>query len=369
MNTTKISSYGKLIAFFLVIVILLSTFVIAAGGWQISNDDPDNDNPTNDNNDITDNDANDSKEPSNDGDEITQLPPSSPKYYDFITGTEIEEEISTRQQFAYVIDSNSPLCGISGCSLLVEFPIENNSTRFLMFNNRSLIYNKIGSITYSRKYIDNIAHAFGATVVSLSNDDTIDYNYVNHGKSNVELMKINGSYYNEYTYFHYTSPSLFNQTANDVYTSEQSTLPYILTGVDEKTKIGSISASTVNVPYSNSTSLIFSKDTNKYVLTKSNSDRIDVYSSEKVSFDNAFILFSDSMTYETAFSTQTILSTLGSGQGYYIQNGYAEEITWCLSENGDMTFYNSSGTKLTVNRGSSYMAFVKSSNMSSVVFG
>lgn len=370
MNTTKISSYGKLITFFLVIVILLSVFVIAAGGWQIKDDDPDGstDLPSGDD-PATDNDqSNDEGGSTDDKTTTTETPQPEPKYYDYLTGTEISESASASRQFAYVIDSNSPLCGISGCSMLVEIPIENASTRFLMLANRSLSYNKVGSIAYSRKYIDNIASAFGATVISLGNDDTIDYDSVGHELDNIELMKNQGAYYNEYTYFYYTSPSLFNRYISDSYVTKQTSLPYTFAEPDEKVQNGSITATTVTLPYAKATSLIFSSDSNKYILTKSYSDRIDVYSSERVSFDNAFILFADSMTYENATSTEMVLSTLGSGKGYYIQNGYAEEITWRLSESGDMIFYNSSGTRLTVNRGSSYVAFVKSSNMSSVSF-
>lgn len=370
MNTTKISSYGKLITFFLVIVILLSIFVIAAGGWQIKDDDPDDntDLPSGDDH-VTDNDQiKDDGDVTDDNNTSTEPEQPEQKYYDYLTGTEISESVTLNRQLAYVIDSNSPLCGISECSMLIEVPTENSSTRFLMLANRSLNYNKVGSISYSRKYIDNIAAAFGATVVSLGNDDTIDYDCVRCEFNSIELMKNPGAYYNEYTYFYYTSPSLFNRYASDNYVAKQASLPYTFADIGEKVKVGSIVASTVTLPYAKATSLVFSSDNNKYVLTKSYSDRIDVNSSEKVSFDNAFILFADSMTYETATSTEMVLSTLGSGKGYYMQSGYAEEITWSLSESGEMLFYNSNGTKLNVNRGSSYVAFVKSSNMSSVSF-
>ena len=54
------------------------------------------------------------------------------------------------------------------------------------------------------------------------------------------------------------------------------------------------------------------------------------------------------------------------GTGIYATNGEYIEITWIADSNGELTMYDSAGNRLTVNRGSSYIAYVKSSHKSSV---
>lgn len=360
MNTTKISSYGKLIAFFVVVTVLLSTFAIAAGGWQITlppeDEPPLPDDGVNDN--LTDN------TPSEDDNQQNDTP-VLPKYYDYITGLEITEAQSVAKQFAYVIDSNSPLYGIYDCSMLIELPTE-CGTRFLMLTNRQREYSKIGSVAPTRNYISNLACVFGASLVSLGNDDTIAYDSLNSEEITIDLLKNQGSYYSEYTYFSYTNPTLINPLDN----SERVdiTLPYDLVDIGNKVSSGAIFAHNISLPYASSTSLRYSSQTGKYTLIKSNSDRIDVSAASEVTFDNVFILFADSMTYENATTTEMVMNTMGSGEGYYVQGGMAERISWALTPDGQMVFYNTDGVKLTINRGNSYIGFVKSSKMNNVLF-
>ena len=361
MNTTKISNYGKLVAFFVVVAVLLSTFAIAAGGWQ-NVDPPDGGTAPNDD------DKNDTSkdEPNQEGNQPNNPLPEAQKYFDYITGTEVTEEASLKKQFAYVIDSSSPLYGIADCPMLIEFPTE-SGTRFLMLANRSKEYIKVGSIAPTRNYISNLACILGATLVSLGKDDAIAYDCLNSEDITIDLLKNAGSYYSEYTYFSYTNPDLVNPLSNS--TSQNTVvLPYELAVLGNKAPLGNIFAYNISLPYLNQTSLRYSSQTHKYTLIKSNSDRIDVSSPSEVAFDNVLILFSDSMTYENANSTQMVLNTFGSGEGYYVQNGMAERISWALTAEGVMTFYNTSGAKLTVNRGNSYIAFVKSSKINNVIF-
>ena len=208
MNTTKISSYGKLIAFFVVVTVLLSTFAIAAGGWQITlppeNEPqlPDGDGDDN----LTDN-------PPSQDDNQQNNTPVLPKYYDYITGLEVTEAQSMAKQFAYVIDSNSPLYGVYDCSMLIEFPTE-SGTRFLMLTNRQRDYNKIGSIAPTRNYISNLAYVFGARIVSLGSDDAILYESLDSSDITIDLLQNQGSYYSEYTYFSYTNSTLVSPLDN-----------------------------------------------------------------------------------------------------------------------------------------------------------
>lgn len=360
MNTAKISGYNRLIAFFLIIVVLLSVLVVSANGLQSNAPFWDNTgNTTKDENGNISNDVpadipNDSIEP------------EAPKFYHHITGVEVVEDAWGDSQIAYVIDGNSPLCGVASCNVLIEFPIENQKTRYIMISDQKSNHTKIGSITYTRKFISNLAPIFGATIVSLGNDDTVEYKHINVSSS-IELTKNLGSYYTEYTYFNYTNPQLISPIITSS-TNAVATLPYGFIDDSKSVTLGNISAKTISVPYDTATSLVFSQDQNGYCLHKMGSDRVDVSTSDKAVFTNVLILYADSVTYETADKTEMIINTCGSGKGYFAYNGFAEEITWRMDENGNLTLLNKSGTKPEFGRGSIYMAYVKSSKINSSLF-
>lgn len=359
MNTTKISNYNKLIAFFLIIVALLSILVISAKGWQ-TNDVPSNNlnkNETNNEN------SGENKLPS----ELPTTHPeiNTPKFYHYLTGVEIDEKILGDSQVAYVIDGNSPLCGISNANLLIEFPIENGKTRYIMVADKSKDLPKVGSITYSRYFISNLAATFGATIISLGNDDAIEYDHVNTSTCQVDLQKNTGTYYTEYTYFTYTSSKLIEQSLVSSSTI-QNILPYAFK--DNLIAEGTLSATTINIPYEVQTSAVYSQLENKYCIYKMGSDKIDVSSSASVMFTNVLILYADSITYETADKTQMVINTIGSGCGYFAYGGAAEEIRWSMDSEGNLSLFNKNGKKLEIGRGNTYIAYVKSSKTNNLIF-
>lgn len=359
MNTAKIGNYNKLIAFFMIIVALLSVLVVSANGWQ-DNDDP-----------FWNNDNNAANNKDNGADELpeeiqtTTPEPEAQKFYHHITGKEVTEENYGISQVAYIIDGNSPLCGIYSCNVLIEFPIENGKTRYFMLTDINAPLEKIGSITYSRNFISNLASSFGATIVSLGNDDDVDYSHIDTSEYTVHLNENPDTYYTEYTYFAYTSTQLITKTILSS-ARVQSTLPY--TFKDNSTPAGTIDAKTLNIPYETSTTLVYSQDQSKYCLCKMGSDKIDVSTSGHVMFTNALVLYADSMTYETAEKTQTVIGTLGSGSGYYAYAGMAEKITWIMDAEGNLSLFNQNGEKLHIGRGNTYIAYVKSSKSSISIF-
>ncbi len=361
MNTIKNSSYGKLIAFFLIAISLLSVLVVSANGWQTDNSKNPGDDISYDNQD-------------NGSLPNTETPAPQPdyeskKFYHHITGIEISEDLYGDSQVAYVIDSDSPLYGIFGCNVLVEFPLENERTRFLMIGDMSANLQKIGSITYSRHYISNIAKVFGASIISLDNDDIMSYNHLDTTENAINLIKDSSLYYKEYTYFSYTSPKLLINRLQEINSNAIETkLPYTFSNNASAINDRNISASNITIPYATHTSLAYKKECNTYVLSKMGSDKIDISTSEAVTFNNVLILFCDSVTYETTNNTQLVMHTMGQGTGYYASAGMAEMISWSLDENGQMTLLNKGGEILTVERGNFYIAYVKSSRSNYNIF-
>ena len=359
MNTSKNWNYNKLISFFLIALVLISVLAVSANGWQSDKPNENNSNQGDKQDQVQNEDGVDKNEP-----ETPVV--EAQKFYHHITGLEIAEENFGKEQIAYVIDSASPLCGVAKCNILVEIPIENGKTRFIMFADENSSFSKIGSITYTRDYVSNLASAFGATVVSLGNDDGIEYKHINAGTNFVDLPKHAGAYYTEYTYFTYTNTNLLSSILGNN-KAKLDVLPYVFTENTNKI-LGSISSGTISLPYNSDTSLVYSKEQGKYILCKSGSDKIDVSMADKAEFDNVFVLFADTVTYESADSTEMLMNTLGEGEGYYAFGGMAQRITWKLGEDGELEFYDEAGKPLECARGKSYIAYVKSSKSNEVLF-
>ena len=94
--------------------------------------------------------------------------------------------------------------------------------------------------------------------------------------------------------------------------------------------------------------------------------KIDLLSAKTLCYDNAFVLFADATTYETESYTECVLDTKAGGKGYYFTGGGYEEISWGYDNEGNLCFFGATGEKLVINRGSSYISFVKSSEKNNV---
>ena len=76
---------------------------------------------------------------------------------------------------------------------------------------------------------------------------------------------------------------------------------------------------------------------------------------DALAYDNVFILFADTVTYESASSSQMVMNTAGGGVGYYVTGGTVTAIRYEASLSGELAFYTEGGERLTVNRGTSYI--------------
>jgi len=93
----------------------------------------------------------------------------------------------------------------------------------------------------------------------------------------------------------------------------------------------------------------------------------DMLTDEALHFTNVFILFADTVTYESAEASEMVMDTVEGGKGYYITRGKATLISWQTNADGSIIFNNESGERITSNRGRSYIGFVKSALSDDVV--
>ena len=370
MKWLQNGNLAKLVAFFVIAVVITCTVSFAANGWQsFINDDAKNNNIVADNKKPS-NDTNDDNQEINDEEDIPVILPT-PKYYHAITGLETDYETSLKRPLCLSFGATDPLYGISSSYLTIEFPTEYGNTRFLCFTDEAKTLGKIGSLSPSRGYISNLAAYFGGILLSYGSDDHFEYDYL-EPKDALDFAETNGYCYTEYNSFVYTNGDLVNAFLNNtrvnLASSEVCILPYSFPEIDKKAEISGENATSISISYSdkNSTQLIYSAVDGCYVLSKNSTVKSDLLNDKPLKYDNVFILYANSTTYETETDTQMILDTSSNGTGLYFTNGVYTEITWEKDVSGNLVFYNSNGEKLMVNRGTSYISFVKASSKSSV---
>ncbi len=369
MNKTGYGNYAKLIAFFLVAALLIAGFGFATEGWwQNTEQTADTVTPG----DTT---ANGGTQNNNSDEDIPIIVEPEIKVPDFLntlTGLESTEELSRKRHYAFVLDPTSPLYGIASSDIIAEFPIEDDSTRLLAFSNNTKNLSKIGSMLPTRSYISNVAKFFGSVLIARGNDGTLNYEKCDVNGSFFNMSTNPGYYYTEYSQFTYTNGDLvdagiYNANVNTTLPADTS-LPYEFVDYGKELPASGFSAKTVIIPFSqkSETELYYSVDYGTYTFNKNGASKSDILNDKKITYKNVFVIFADASTYEGYDSSEMVLHTVGSGSGFYISGGVGQNITWQSDISGKLTFYDSNGEKLIINRGNSYIGFAKSSKSSDI---
>lgn len=380
MNTSKANGYNKLLVFFLIAVLLIFAFGFVADGWQLVQvPDEDNNGKTEDENGNADENKDPTQDENGGGENEPEIPEEPnepeiyvPEYVDYLTGLETTEELAKKRPISFVMNSSSPLYSISRASIIAEFPLENGDSRLLAFATDTDKLGKVGALSQTRGYISNISKSFGSILVSCGSDDRKDYETVDVAASHFDLTKFTGYHYTEFQTYCYSNGDLIdagiaNANIGTAVNSRQ-LLPYVFNEFGAEAILGEANAKSVVIPYSadNVTELYYSEDIGGYTFAKNGAVKTDMLYDKCAVFENAFILFADTVTYEGADGVEMIMSTIGCGTGYYVTEGTLMNISWSVTASGDMTFTSEEGERLVINRGSSYIGFFKSSRVDEI---
>lgn len=357
MKKLRAGSLPRLVAFLLIATLLLCLVGFSAGGWQSMSDSEEySDKADGSNGEV---DENKDKSPT----EIT------PKYFDRLTGKEETESTFGVVKSAFVISSVSPSYALSAADIIIEFPIEDGSTRYLVFTDAVNTFGKIGSLAPSRGFLNHLVSSFGGILISNGCDDTVSYEYPDISDNHFDLLEKGGYAYTEYTHYVYSNCDLikaglinngFSLTENDV-----KELPYEFS----KTPIsGAYDATVIKMRFSDSKSseFFYSTDDEKYHFYENGVQKTDLLYDKTLSYDNVITLFADSVTYEAEGASELVIKTQTSGKGYYLTRGTKKEILW-KNENGQLVFTDTEGQILAVNVGETYVGIMKSSMQSSLI--
>ena len=358
-----------------IVVLLVLSVSIAVNGWQsdtegeYSGEDGNSaDNADNPNGDTESNDGTaDNKFPTTENPEK----PTTPEYTYYLTGVECSPECSSALPFVFAMDPSAPLYSISDSELIIEIPTEQGKTRYLVYKSSVDGLGKIGAVAPTRDYISAIVKYFGGVLAARGNDDIVGYSappstlHLDLTKRPDATFKENGKHY--YTDSE-TTESFLEDEGIDRETLKKHKLPFTFAEYGKSVR-GNNSAKRVIIPYSqeNVTELTYDETSNKYLLSFAGRQKYDLLVGKEVSFTNCFILFTDSITYELAEGTESVLDVASGGYGYYLSGGTMRELRWYTDNSGNLCFRDLSSDELIVNRGNSYIAYFKSAYSDTVI--
>lgn len=364
MKKTKSSNPVRLIAFFLTALILVCTFGFTADGWQIGADADEGENK-----DYTDLPSDNSQNEENkSGDDKPREEPEIyiPCYVNRLTGRELQESEKEIIHLGFVMNADIPCYGISGADLVCELPTE-DGTRYIAFIPSNQDLWKSGSIVPTRGYISNLIKYFGGICISYGNDDSIKYDRCDTSGMQLDLTASDKYHYTEFMSNVYTNSDLLDSALKDFTFNldfKEQPSPFSFTDYGaEPIVYGDKYVSKIKISHtaSSSNEIIFNDDSSGYTIIKNDLPLSDAINGKIAEFENCFILFSDSVIYDNATCSQMVMDTIGSGSGYYFSAGGICEINWSATAEGKISFITSDGAILTVNRGRSYISFLRSS--------
>ena len=365
MNNNTTSGLLRPIAFFMVSVLLVCTFGFTVDGWQINNN-------------------------ASEGiiyDEFSHIQdvvggteensdennaPKIPDYTNYLTGLETTEELSKTKPISILMNSNTASYGISNADIICEIPTEEETTRILAIISNTEGLWKIGSIANGRGYISNISKFFGTTIVCDKYEDNTKYEQCDVSKETLDISNYPNSFYKEYDLYSFTNTDMLSSallsSLPDL--SSNPKAPYLFNDFGNETILYDNKTSKISITYSNisNTELLYDEQSSTYTLIKNGIEKTDALNGKKLDFTNCFVLFADSTTYDNVLGTRLVMNTIGSGDGYYFTNGTMTKITWSSDIEGNLNFTDINGTPLTVNRGQSYISYVKSSAINNVKY-
>ena len=255
--------------------------------------------------------------------------------------------------------------GLQDAMIIYEMIVEGGLTRYMaVFQDQNT--ERIGSIRSARHYFLDYALENDAIYVHHGNSPqaAADFKTLNIDRISVDASKtgwrdksLNVS--TEHTLFTNIA-KLNNGVGNKRKTRNKDfLLNYSETPIDLSTKEGAIKANNIEITYSGSvkSSYEYDESAQNYKRSVNGKAHTDYVTKKQYTFKNiiTYQVSNTSLNDGSGKDRQT-LDNIGSGEGYYITNGYAVPITWSKSSRSSQTVYKyKDGTEIDVNDGNTFI--------------
>lgn len=277
---------------------------------------------------------------------------------------------SNARPFAVMINCHNealPQAGLQDAYIVYELMVEGGITRMMALF-KDVDVEKIGSMRSARtQYLDYVyendaiyAHAGGASdaIARISNEGIDDVNV--DGKYGMRDTSLDRSW--EHLLF--TSTELLNKGADaeDIrkITDSGNLLTYSAKTLDLSKYKEKKEANNVSIRYSDYRTSKYTYDSNKkvYLRSMNNINNIDLVTGNQYEVKNIIVYGVNYSSYcDHGYCLYQKIDNVGSGDGYYITEGYAIPITWKKNSKNERTIYKvkETGKDLIVNDGNTYI--------------
>ena len=256
--------------------------------------------------------------------------------------------------------------GLQDAYIVYEMIVEGGITRMMaLFKDQDTA--RIGSVRSSRHYYLDYA---------LENDAIyVHYGWSPQAQEDISKLgvnNINGLYDDafwrdntlnvDYEHTAFTSISKIMNVAkkkNYSLTSNRDLLlNYSSEEIDLSEMDGNISASSVNIKYSNyvTTSYVYNPNEKVYYRSVNDEPHKDYVTKKQYFAKNVIIAYMNSSNIVSDSKGRQNLDNVGSGNGYYITDGKAVPITWTKNSRKEQTVYKyKNGEEIVVNDGNTFI--------------
>ncbi len=297
--------------------------------------------------------------------------------YNVLTGLRTTSELADLRPVAICMENTPysyPQYGLSAAQVLIEVPLEDGSTRLMMLTTDYTTVTTIGAISSMREYLFEIGDVFGAifcyngTGETMKEEEAALYDGLDYSTG-----RLAGVFYQDPTRFEpnalMTNGILVDSGIRREELSAKASdisLPYAFAQGNRSLKGGT--GTQLTVSYSQDLNVVYTYDatSGKYLRSQYGVPQLDGNNGEQVGFDNLFILYASSLTYESEDGMSRDFVLEDGGTGLYLNGGAYESIRWNMQEDGSIIFFDDSDEVLEINRGTSYIGLVGAGEKDSV---
>jgi hypothetical protein len=275
-----------------------------------------------------------------------------------------------QRPIACMIDNHKdawPQFSINSAFTVYEIIVEGGETRLMaLFQNKDL---NVGPMRSSRHYFLDYALENDAVYVHWGWSPMAQSDIKNLGVNNINGLNYEGTYFYidrslpvalEHTGFTDTEriQNGMNKLGYRNTTGKDLLLHYSLDEIDMSKFTGAVVATDVTINYSNAVTTSYKYDENDKVYYRSVNGvpHKDYVTGKQYSAKNIIVYQVSNHTLPGDDKGRQDIDNLGSGEGYFISNGYSVPILWSKSSRTAQTKYTYlDGTEITVNDGNTYI--------------
>lgn len=305
----------------------------------------------------------------------------------------LQEEIKEEKKVSIIdVDSNTrpyavminchngalPQAGLDKAYIVYELMVEGGITRMMALF-KDVNVDKIGSVRSARtQYLDYVyendaiyGHAGGAQdalnrIASEGiNDIDVDGQY---GFRDTSLNRA-------WEHKLFTSTNLLNSGVSNrgfrTTTDNHSLLKYSAEEIDLSTYEGSNVTNNISIVYSDyrTSNYTYDSENKVYLRSMNNTNNVDLVTGEQYKVKNIIMYGVNYSNYcVSTYCLYQKIDNVGSGEGYYVSNGYSIPITWTKNSKNEKTVYKvkATGEELVVNDGNTYIQIYPTSGSLSI---